>query len=133
MTKDAPYQRISFVAGPFSNLGHRERLAKRIEHAVDVLLTPCAPFRCGSTVAVVWQPLDSAIHRGDVFAQLRPLAPPCVLVTQDFCSHILGVQDEGAALGFGLESFALNRSQSFLFAPAVGVIGPSLDVPKNPR
>jgi hypothetical protein len=82
---------MSFVARPFSNLGHRERSAKRIEHAVDVFLAPCAPFRCGSPVAIVWQPLDSAIHRGDVLAQLRPLAPPCVLVSENLCSHILGV------------------------------------------
>ena len=28
---------------------------------------------------------------GDVLAQLRPLAPPCVLVSENLCSHILGV------------------------------------------
>jgi hypothetical protein len=39
------FQSMSFVECPFSNLGHRERLAQRIEHAVDVFLTPCAARR----------------------------------------------------------------------------------------
>jgi hypothetical protein len=64
-------------------------------------------------VAIVWQPLDSAIHRGDVLAQQQPLAPPRVLVSENFCSRILGVQNKGAALDLGLHSFTLKSRLVF--------------------
>jgi hypothetical protein len=47
LAKDPLFQRLLFLAGPFSDLGHGERLAKWIERSVDVCLTPCAPFRRG--------------------------------------------------------------------------------------
>ncbi len=132
-TKDAPYQCISFVASPFSNLRHRERLAERVEHGVDVVLTPGAPFRCGEPVDTVWQLLDDSIHRGDLITQLQPLAPTRVLVSQDFCAYILGVENARPALGLGLEPFTLDRSQSFLLSPTVGLYRLSLDLPQNRR
>jgi hypothetical protein len=60
LAKYASFQRTSFLERPFSNLGHCEWAAERVEqHGVNAVLTPGAPFRCGEPIYAVWQLLES--------------------------------------------------------------------------